>query len=104
MDTGTLEMLVGVALLLVGSSGATLTHRRQHGRPVLPSVIALAPFGLLIGAGAALVRGWDLGLSAVAGALAVLIVAVGGDVWAARRRARATWRRARRAGTGHDGP
>jgi hypothetical protein len=52
----------------------------------------LAPFGVLIGAGAALVRGWDLGLAAVAGALAVLVVALGGDVLAARRRFRRSTR------------
>jgi hypothetical protein len=79
---------VGVALLLLGATGAGLVHRRQQGRPGPVSVLALAPFGVLIGAGAALVRGWDLGLSAVAGALAVVIVALGGDVLAARRRAR----------------
>ena len=85
---GTLQLLVGTALLLLGATGAGALHRRQHGRPGPVSVLALAPFGVLIGAGAALVRGWDLGLSAVAGALAVMLVALVGDVLAARRRAR----------------
>jgi len=85
---GAVATVVGVALLLLGAAGATTTHRRQHGRPALPSVLVLAPFGVLIGAGAALVRGWDLGLSAVVGALAVMLVALLGDVLAARRRAR----------------
>ena len=93
MDTGLVEVLLGVALLLLGAFGASMLHRRQHGRPGLSSVLSLAPFGLLIGAGAALVRGWDLGLSAVAGALAVLVVALGGDVWAARRRSRGSGER-----------
>jgi hypothetical protein len=87
---GALERLIGVALLLLGASGASILHRRQHGRPAVVGVLTLAPFGVLIGAGAALVRGWDLGLSAVTGALVVLVVALGGDVWAARRRARRT--------------
>ncbi len=88
MDGGVAAPLIGVALLLLGSFGASRIHRRQHGRPGLSSVLVLAPFGFLIGAGAALVRGWDVGLSGVAGALAVLVVALGGDIWAARRRAR----------------
>jgi hypothetical protein len=85
---GALVAVVGVALLLLGASGAGAVHRRQHGRPGPVGVLALAPFGVLVGAGAALVRGWDLGLSAVAGALVVAVVAVGGDVLAARRRVR----------------
>lgn len=83
-----LSVLAGAALLLLGAAGAGAMHRRQHGRPAPVSLLALAPFGLLIGAGAALVRGWDLGLSAVAGAFAVMLVALTGDVLAARRRAR----------------
>jgi len=85
---GLLPLVVGVVLLLLGATGAGLVHRRQQGRPGPVSVLGLAPFGVLIGAGAALVRGWDLGLSAVAGALAVVVVALGGDVLAARRRAK----------------
>jgi len=85
---GPLLQLLGIALLLLGATGAGAVHRRQHGRPAPVSLLALAPFGVLIGAGAALVRGWDLGLSAVAGAFAVLLVALVGDLLAARRRAR----------------
>ena len=84
---GPLLQLLGIALLLLGATGAGAVHRRQHGRPAPVSLLALAPFGVLIGAGAALVRGWDLGLSAVAGAFAVLLVALVGDLLAARRRA-----------------
>ena len=86
---GTLGQVIGVALLILGATGAGMLHRRQHGRPGPVSMFALAPFGVLIGAGAALVRGWDLGLSALAGALTVMLVALVGDVLAARRRARA---------------
>ena len=86
---GMMPVVVGAALLQLGATGAGLVQRRQQGRPGPVSVLSLAPFGVLIGAGAALVRGWDLGLSAVAGALAVVVVALSGDVLAARRRARA---------------
>ena len=86
---GLMPVVVGAALLLLGATGAGMVQRRQQGRPGPVSVLSLAPFGVLIGAGASLVRGWDLGLSAVAGALAVIVVALGGDVLAARRRARA---------------
>ena len=85
---GVVAWLVGALLLLLGATGAGMAHRRQRGRPGPASMLALAPFGILIGAGAALVRGWDLGLSAVAGALAVMVVALLGDVLSARRRAR----------------
>jgi uncharacterized membrane protein len=88
MSSGVVAQVIGVALLLLGAFGASVIHRRQQGRPGASGVLALAPFGILIGAGAALVRGWDLGLSSVAGALVVLLVALGGDVWAARRRSR----------------
>ncbi len=85
---GLLPGAIGAAMLLLGATGAGMVHRRQHGRPGPASVLALAPFGVLIGAGSALVRGWDVGLSAVAGALAVMVVALLGDVLAARRRAK----------------
>lgn len=83
-----LASVVGVVLLLLGASGASAVHRRQQGRPGPVALLTLAPFGVLIGAGAALVRGWDLGLAAVTGALVVIVVALAGDVLAARRRAR----------------
>lgn len=85
---GPVGALVGVGLLLLGAWGAGGLHRRQRGRPGPVSLLALAPFGVLIGAGAALVRGWDVGLAAVTGAVAVMLVALVGDVLAARRRAR----------------
>jgi hypothetical protein len=85
---GALGTAVGLGLLLLGASGAGAVHRRQRGRPGPVGLLSLAPFGVLIGAGAALVRGWDVGLAAVAGALAVMLVALVGDVLGARRRAR----------------
>jgi len=79
---------VGVLLLLLGAAGATARQQRRTGRPGPVSVLAMAPFGVLIGAGAALVRGWDLALAAVLGALVVPFVGLVGDLFAARRRAR----------------
>jgi hypothetical protein len=81
-------VLLGVVLLLLGAAGATALQQRHRGRPGPLSVLALAPFGVLVGAGAALVRGWDLALAAVLGAIVVPFVGLLGDVLAARRRAR----------------
>ncbi len=80
--------LLGVVLLLLGAAGATALQQRHRGRPGPSSVLALAPFGVLVGAGAALVRDWDLALAAVLGAIVVPFVGLVGDVLAARRRAR----------------
>lgn len=85
---GPVGALVGAGLLLLGAWGAGSLHGRQRGRPGPASLLALAPFGVLIGAGAALVRGWDLGLAAITGAFTVMVVALVGDLLAARRRAR----------------
>jgi hypothetical protein len=84
---GSLTVVLGVALVVLGALGASLTHRAPS-RPTLRRLLGLVPFGVLIGSGAALVRGWDLLASIVAGALLVPLVGVGGDVLAARRRAR----------------
>jgi hypothetical protein len=81
-------VVLGLVLLAVGAVGASLVHRTA-GRPTPLRVLALAPFGVLIGAGAALVRGWDLLAAVAAAAVLVPLVGVGGDVLAARRRARA---------------
>ena len=86
---GLMPVVVGAALLLLGATGAGMVQRRQQGRPGPVSVLSLAPFGVLIGAGAALVRGWDLLAAVAAAAVLVPLVGVGGDVLAARRRARA---------------
>lgn len=79
--------LLGLALVALGATGATLLGR-EVGRPTPLRLVRLVPFGVLVGAGAALVRGWDLGPTAVLGAVLVPLVAVAGDVLAARRRAR----------------
>ncbi len=78
---------LGAVLALLGATGATLAAR-DPGRPTPGRLLRLVPFGVLVGAGAALVRGWDLGVTAALGAVLVPLVAVVGDVRAARRRAR----------------
>ncbi|MEX2549284.1 MAG: hypothetical protein WD638_03575 [Nitriliruptoraceae bacterium] len=87
--TGTddaLTLVVGVALVLLGATGATLTQRRldAEGRSVL-ALLALVPFGVLIGAGAALARGWELVISLVVGALLVPVVGGLGRLLEVRR-------------------
>lgn len=79
--------LLGLLLVALGATGATLLGR-DPGRPTPSRLVRLAPFGVLVGAGAALVRGWDLGATVALGAVLVPLVALGGDVLAARRRAR----------------
>lgn len=84
-DVGT--ALLGLALVALGATGATLLGRGT-GRPTPTGLLRLAPFGVLVGAGAALVRGWDLGATALLGAGLVPLIALVGDLLAARRRAR----------------
>jgi hypothetical protein len=86
-SSGAGPTVLGLALVLLGATGATLLGR-DAGRPTAVRLLRLAPFGVLVGAGAALVRGWDLGATAVVGAVLVPTVALAGDVLAARRRAR----------------
>lgn len=84
-----MEIVVGVALVLLGATAATVTARdldeRGRGR-LIP--IALAPFGVLIGAGAATVRGGDPLLAAIVGAVVLPLLALVSQVVARRRRAR----------------
>lgn len=84
---GTGTTALGLVLVLLGATGATLLGR-ESGRPTPVRLLRLAPFGVLVGAGAALVRGWDLGATAALGAVLVPLVALAGDLLAARRRAR----------------
>lgn len=85
-----MAMLVGVVLVVVGAVGATVTQRRLEeegrGRRV---PLMLVPFGVLIGAGAAIARGWELPGAMAAGAVLVPLVAVVGRWWEVRRRRRA---------------
>ncbi len=99
---GTAEALtavVGVVLVLLGATGATLVQRRldAEGRSAI-ALLALVPFGVLIGAGAALARGWDLPVALVVGALLVPVVGAAGRLLEVRRRRR----RRRRGSAGPD--
>jgi hypothetical protein len=92
---GAVTVIVGVALVALGASGASVLQRRSAGRPRAGGVLGLVPFGVLVGAGAALVRGWDPSVAMVAGAVTVPLVGVLGDVLVAARRSRVR-RRTRR--------
>jgi hypothetical protein len=85
----TVELLVGVVLLVVGAVGATTTQRRFEltGRATWAPV-ALVPFGVLVGAGAALVRGYDLVAAMLVGAIVVPLVGVVGRMIEVRRHRR----------------
>lgn len=85
----TVELLVGVLLLAIGAVGATTTQRRfeASGRATLAPV-ALVPFGVLVGAGAALVRGYDLVAAMLVGAIVVPLVGVVGRLVEVRRHRR----------------
>jgi hypothetical protein len=84
---GAVTVVLGLVLVALGATGATLAVR-ETGRPTPGRLVRLVPFGVLVGAGAALVRGWDLGATAALGAVLVPLVALLGDLRAARRRAR----------------
>jgi hypothetical protein len=81
------SMVLGVVLLALGAVGATFTQRELEqtgrGRWVVP---ALVPFGVLVGAGAALVRGWALGPAMATGAVVLPVVAVVARLVEVRRR------------------
>ncbi len=66
---------VGIVLVLLGATGATVATRGfDGGGPPWRVLTVLIPFGVLIGGGASLVRGWDLGVGVLVGAIAVPIV------------------------------
>lgn len=87
-EGGTALLVVGLALVALGAVGATVVSRHAEwmgSATTLP--LRLVPFGVLVGAGASLVRGWDLGVSMLAGA--VLVPAVGAvGRWLEVRRSR----------------
>jgi hypothetical protein len=69
------HVVLGSALLFLGAAGATtVTRALEERRQALLAVPANVPMGLLIGAGAALVRGWDLTGSMITGAVLVPVV------------------------------
>ena len=72
---------------MLGAVGATVVTRhaeRMGGATTMP--LRLVPFGILVGAGASLVRGWDLGVSMLAGAVLVPLVGAIGRWLEVRRR------------------
>ena len=79
-------LLVGVGLLGVGAIGATVTQRwlESQGRASIAPLF-LIPFGVLIGSGAAIARGWDLVTSMVVGAILVPVVGAAGRLLEVRR-------------------
>ncbi|MFU8839486.1 MAG: hypothetical protein ACNA8R_02035 [Nitriliruptoraceae bacterium] len=89
-----LALAVGLALVLLGAAGATVTQRHldRTGRS-RQALLALVPFGVLVGAGAALVRGWDLAASLVVGAVLLPVVGVLGRLLEVRRARRTSTRR-----------
>lgn len=84
---GPLALVVGLVLVGVGAAAATVTQRRfEDARRAVWAPLAVVPFGVLMGAGAAVARGWDLWLSAAVGAIVVPLVGVIGRLVEVRRR------------------
>lgn len=84
-----LFLVLGVVLVIVGAVGATVTQRRldEEGRSTM-APLWLAPFGVLIGAGASMARGWDLVASMLVGAVFVPLVGAVGRYLEVRRHRR----------------
>lgn len=74
--------------MVLGAVGATMTsrHADRAGRATLLP-LKLVPFGILVGAGGAMVRGWDLMSSMLIGAVLVPMVGAVGR-WLEVRRGR----------------
>lgn len=85
-----LLLVTGIVLVAIGAAGATFTQRRMdaEGRSSR-APLWIAPFGVLIGAGAAMARGWDLAASMVVGAVLVPLVGALGRYLEVRRHRRA---------------
>jgi hypothetical protein len=81
-----LSAAIGLALVLLGAVGATVTQRRfeREGRTVF-ALPLLVPFGILIGAGAAIARGWHLPASMAVGGVLVPIVGASSRLLEVRR-------------------
>jgi hypothetical protein len=77
---------IGLGLLVLGAVGASLAARGfDDGGPAWRVPLRLVPFGVLIGGGAALVRGWDLGAGALIGAVLVPLIGTLGRLIEVRR-------------------
>lgn len=79
-------VVVGFLALVLGVIGAGVTQRRleRSGRGRWVPLL-LVPHGVLVGGGAALVRGWAVALSMTVGAVAIPIAAILGRAWEVRR-------------------
>lgn len=76
-----MQVVIGVVLAVVGATAATAIARVVAPRGRGPRVaLAVAPTGLLIGAGAALARGWDLLPSTLLGMVLVGVVGLAGGL------------------------
>ena len=89
MEPNAVTITIGAVLLVLGAVGASTTQRRleAEGRAAT-APLWLAPFGVLIGGGAALIRGWDLLTSVVIGAVVVPVIGAVGRWLEVRSRAR----------------
>lgn len=84
-----MAVVIGVLLVALGAVGATVTQRwlEDRGRARVAPLF-LAPHGVLIGAGAAIARSWDLVPAMLAGAVLIPVVGALGRMWEVRRAAR----------------
>lgn len=70
-----MQVAVGVVLVVLGAAGASAIARMMSAHAPGPRLaLAVAPTGILIGTGGALVRGWDVVGSAVVGAVLVAVL------------------------------
>jgi hypothetical protein len=82
-------IVIGAVLLMLGAVGATVSQRglERRGRGRM-TPLTLVPFGILMGAGAAMIRGWDLWISIAVGAVVVPLVGVVGRLIEVRQQRR----------------
>jgi hypothetical protein len=84
-------LVLGIGLVVLAAVGATSTQRslEADGRASI-APLYLVPFGVLLGAGAAIARGFDLVAAMVVGAVLVPVVGVVGRMVEVRRHRRRT--------------
>jgi hypothetical protein len=82
-------LVLGIGLVVLAAVGATSTQRSLEagGRASL-APLYLVPFGILLGAGAALARGYDLVAAMIVGAVLVPVVGIVGRLIEVRRHRR----------------
>jgi hypothetical protein len=84
-------LALGIGLVVLAAVGATSTQRslEADGRASV-APLYLVPFGVLLGAGAAIARGFDLVAAMIVGAVLVPLVGVVGRMVEVRRHRRRT--------------